>query len=82
MWTANDTVKIFCDLMIEEEPMAVVPKTKVYDAYLEFCKKSKYNGYEDNRVFGRKLHKYCRCFDVQRIIDDVRGVWCYQGFQT
>jgi putative DNA primase/helicase len=80
MWTQNDTVKIFCDDMLNIEPMAYVPKTKVYETYLEFCRKRKFHGYEDNSVFGRKLHRYVRCFDVQRKIDDVRGVWCYQGF--
>lgn len=81
MWTANDTVKIFTDECLEVETGAYVPKSNVYEAYLEFCRERKFSGYEDNAVFGRKLHRYIRCFVTQKTIAEVRGVWCYQGFK-
>lgn len=81
LWTANDTVKIFSEECLEIETSAYVPKANVYESYLEFCKERKFSGYEDNAVFGRKLHRYARCFDVQKTIAEVRGIWCYQGFR-
>jgi P4 family phage/plasmid primase-like protien len=80
MWTANDTVKIFSDECLEVETSAYVPMSNVYEAYLEFCRERKFSGYEDNKVFGRKLHRYVRCFANQKTIENMR-IWCYQGFR-
>jgi putative DNA primase/helicase len=78
MWTRNDTVGIFVKDCIEENSNSIIPKQKIYDAYLQFCKDKGFSGFEDNAVFGRKINNYLHIMPVQKTIDNCR-IWCYQG---
>lgn len=78
-WIKNDSVRSFVEDCLVMNLSSYIPKTKVFDAYRDYCIDNNVSPLEMN-IFGRKLKHYIGYREAQKTIDGIR-TYCYAGIE-